>query len=116
MQQGIRNVQRLTAAQQEPDLTALVEPAVYRHALSIRNQPSPPACASCGRLVRVNRAEAIFRTITDPPPGPFQRGILRRWQSRLYLASGRKAGSNPATPGPDRVRHAAAGSPVRLLV
>jgi Trypsin-like peptidase domain len=63
----LRNAQRLIAAQSVPDLQALVELAVYRHAISIRNQYIPVGLpAVWARLARFNHAEALTRMITDP--------------------------------------------------
>ena len=63
----IRNAQRLIAAQNAPDLRALVELAVYRHAISIRNQSIPVGLpAAWARLAHWDHAEALARTITDP--------------------------------------------------
>ncbi len=63
----IRDVQRVIAAQDVPDLQALVELAVYRHAISIRNQSIPADLpAVWARLARFDHAEALARAITDP--------------------------------------------------
>jgi len=63
----IRTAQRLIADQNVPDLRALVELAVYRHAISIRNQSVPAELpAVWARLARFDHAEALARTITDP--------------------------------------------------
>ena len=63
----IRSAQRLIAVQNLPDLQALVELAVYRNAISIRNQSIPAGLpAVWERLARFDHAEALARTITDP--------------------------------------------------
>jgi hypothetical protein len=63
----IRAAQRLIAGQKVPDLQALVELAVYRHAISIRNQSIPAGLpALWARLARFDHAEALARAITDP--------------------------------------------------
>ena len=63
----ISTAQRLIADQNVPDLQALVELAVYRHAMSIRNQSIPARLpAVWAWLGRVDHAEALARTITDP--------------------------------------------------
>jgi len=63
----IRDAQRLIAAQKVPDLQAVVELAVYRHAISIRNQSIPVGLpAVWARLARIDHAEAVARAITDP--------------------------------------------------
>ena len=63
----IRTAQGLIADQKVPDLQALVELAVYRHAISIRNQSIPAALpAVWARLGRFDHAEALARTITSP--------------------------------------------------
>jgi len=66
----IRTAQRLIADQKVPDLQALVELAVYWHAISIRNQSIPAGLpAVWERLGRVDHAEALARAITDPYAG-----------------------------------------------
>ena len=63
----IRDAQRLIAAQDEPDLHALVELAVYRHAIFIRNQSIPVGLPAVWvRLARFDHAEALARAITNP--------------------------------------------------
>ena len=63
----IRNAQRVISAQDVPDLQALVELAVYRHAISIRNQSIPGSLpAIWARLARFDHAEALARAVTDP--------------------------------------------------
>ena len=63
----IRAAQRLIADQNVPDLQALVELAVYRHAISIRNQSIPADLPAVWEwLGRVDHAEALARTLTDP--------------------------------------------------
>ena len=63
----IRAAQRLIAGQKVPDLQDLVELAVYRHAISIRNQSIPVGLPGVWEwLGRVDHAEALARTITDP--------------------------------------------------
>jgi hypothetical protein len=63
----VRDAQRLISAQYVPDLQALVEMAVYRHAISIRNRSIPHSLPSAwARLGRLEHAEALARTITDP--------------------------------------------------
>ena len=63
----IRAAQLLIAGRNVPDLQALVELAVYRHAISIRNQSIPVGLpAVWARLARFDHAEALARTITDP--------------------------------------------------
>ena len=48
-------------------MQALVELAVYRHAISIRNQSIPADLpAVWARLARFDHAEALARAITDP--------------------------------------------------
>ena len=62
----IRDAQRLITAQNVPDLQALVELAVYRHAISIRNQSIPVGLpAVWARLGRFDHAEALARAIAD---------------------------------------------------
>jgi Trypsin-like peptidase domain len=62
----ISDAQRVIAAQEVPDLRALVELAIYRHAISIRNQSIPPGLpAVWARLGRFDHAEALARAITD---------------------------------------------------
>jgi hypothetical protein len=63
----IREAQRVIAAHGIPDLQALVELAVCRHAISIRNQSIPADLpAVWARLGRFGHAEALARVITDP--------------------------------------------------
>ena len=63
----IRDAQRVIAAQDVPDLRPLVELAIYRHAISIRNQYIPADLpAIWARLARFDHAEALARAITDP--------------------------------------------------
>ena len=63
----IRNAQDLIADQELPDLQALVELAVYHHAISIRNQAIPVALpAVWARLARFDHGEALARTISSP--------------------------------------------------
>ena len=63
----IRTAQGLMARQDVPDLQALVELAVYRHAISISNQSIPYGLpAVWARLARLDHAEALARTIGDP--------------------------------------------------
>ena len=62
----IMTVQSMSAEQEVPDLNALVELAVYRHAISIRNQSVPADLpAVWARLGRFDHAEALVRAITD---------------------------------------------------
>ncbi|MGP0024431.1 MAG: trypsin-like peptidase domain-containing protein, partial [Streptosporangiaceae bacterium] len=63
----IRTAQGLIADQKMPDLRALVELAVLRHAISIRNQSIPASLpAVWARLGHFDHAEALARTITRP--------------------------------------------------
>jgi lipopolysaccharide biosynthesis regulator YciM len=63
----ITTAQSLIADKDAPDLRALVELAVYRHAISIRNQSIPADLPSVwARLARIDHAEALARTITNP--------------------------------------------------
>ena len=63
----IRTAQQLLAGQDVPDLQALVELAVYRHAISIRNRTIQVGLpAVWGRLGRFAHAEALAWTITSP--------------------------------------------------
>src|SRR5580704_12219732 len=63
----IAAAQRLVAAQDEPDLQALMELAVYRHGMSIRNQCLPFALPGAwARLGRLDHGEALARAITHP--------------------------------------------------
>ena len=63
----IRNAQVLIAGQNVPDLQALVELAVYRRAISIRNQAIPVALpAVWARLARFDHAESLAYTISSP--------------------------------------------------
>ena len=63
----ISDVQRLITAQDAPDLQVLVELAVYRHAISIRNKSIPVGLpAVWAQLARFAHAEALARAITDP--------------------------------------------------
>lgn len=62
----IRAALRLNADQDLPDVQALVELAVYRHAISIRNQSIPVRLpAVWAQLARFDHAEALARSITD---------------------------------------------------
>jgi len=66
-QAEIAAAQRLVAAQSEPDLQALLELAVYRNAMSLRNQCLPFALPGVwARLGRLDHAEALARAITYP--------------------------------------------------
>src|ERR1700722_8195003 len=66
-QAEIAAAQRLVASQDEPDLQALVELAVYRNAMSLRNQCLPFALPGVwARLGRLDHAEALARAITYP--------------------------------------------------
>ena len=63
----IRAAQGLIAGQDVPDLQALVELAVYRHAISIRNQAIPAGLpAVWARLARFDHAEALAGAIANP--------------------------------------------------
>jgi len=63
----IATAQRLVAGQDEPDLQALLELAVYRNGMSIRNQCLPFALPGAWvRLGRLDHGEALARTITQP--------------------------------------------------
>ncbi len=63
----IRNTQRLISGQTTLDMQALVELAIYRHAISIRNQSIPVGLpAVWERLGRFEHAEALARAATDP--------------------------------------------------
>jgi hypothetical protein len=63
----IRNTQRLISGQKTPDLQVLVELAIYRHAISIRNQSIPVGLpAVWERLGRFEHAEALARAVTAP--------------------------------------------------
>ena len=63
----IRTAQGLIADQKVPDLQALVELAIFRHAISIRNQSIPAELPVLwARLDRFDHAEALARTITNP--------------------------------------------------
>src|SRR6202046_1777774 len=58
---------RLPGAKDEPDLRALLELAVYRNAMSLRNQCLPFALPGVwARLGRLDHAEALARAITYP--------------------------------------------------
>jgi hypothetical protein len=60
----IRSALRLIADQDMPDLQILLELAVYRHAISFRNQFLPSSLpAVWERLGRLDHAEALARTI-----------------------------------------------------
>ena len=62
----ISDAQRVITAQDVPDLQALVELAVYRHAISIRNQSIPADLpAVWAWLARFDHAEALARAITS---------------------------------------------------
>src|ERR1700722_6796670 len=66
-QAEIAAAQRLLAGQDEPDLRALLELAVYRNAMSLRNQCLPFALPGVwARLGRLDHAEALARAITYP--------------------------------------------------
>lgn len=66
-QAEIAAAQRLVAAQDEPDLQALMELAVYRHGMSIRNQCLPSALPGAwARLGRLDHGEALARAFTHP--------------------------------------------------
>ena len=63
----IATAQRLVAGQDEPDLQALLELAVYRNAMSLRNQCLPFALPGVwARLGRLDHGEALARAITQP--------------------------------------------------
>ena len=63
----IEAAQRLVAGRDEPDLQALVELAVYRNAISLRNQCLPVALPGVwARLGRLDHAAALARVITHP--------------------------------------------------
>ena len=63
----ISNTQRLIAGHKTPDMQVLVELAIYRHAISIRNQSIPVGLpAVWERLGRFEHAEALARAVTDP--------------------------------------------------
>jgi hypothetical protein len=60
----MRDAQRLITDQGSPDLRALIELAVYRHALSIRGELIPPELPGVwARLGRFDHAEALARTM-----------------------------------------------------
>src|ERR1700722_12632302 len=66
-QAEIAAAQRLVASQDAPDLQALVELAVYRNAMSLRNQCLPFVLPGVwARLGRLDHAEALARAITYP--------------------------------------------------
>jgi tetratricopeptide (TPR) repeat protein len=59
--------QRLVAGRDEPDLQALVELAVYRNAISLRNQCLPFVLPGVwARLGRLDHAAALARVMTHP--------------------------------------------------
>jgi hypothetical protein len=63
----IAAAQRLLAGQDEPDLQALLELAVYRNAMALRNQCLPFALPGVwARLGRLDHGEALARAIPDP--------------------------------------------------
>lgn len=63
----IRSTQRLISGQKTPDMQVLVELAIYRHAISIRNQSIPVGLpAVWERLGRFEHAEALARAVTNP--------------------------------------------------
>ena len=94
----IRDAQRLIAAQDVPDLQALVELAVYRHAISIRNQSIPVGLpAVWARLARFDHAEALARTITDPDD---QAGRSPNWSPQPLRPETRPRDSLAPTPRP----------------
>jgi Trypsin-like peptidase domain len=63
----IKTVLSLSAELEVPDLTALVELAIYRHAISIRNRSIPAQLPIVWvRLARFDHAEALASTIADP--------------------------------------------------
>lgn len=63
----IASAQRLVADQDVPDLRALAELTVYRHAISIRSQHIPVGLpAAWARLGRFAHAENLARTIAEP--------------------------------------------------
>src|ERR1700722_4957850 len=65
-QAEIATARRLLAGQDEPDLRALLELAVYRNAMSLRNQCLPFALPGVwARLGRLDHAEALARAIPD---------------------------------------------------
>ena len=65
-QAEIAAAQRLLAGRDEPDLRALLELAVYRNAMSLRNQCLPFALPGVwARLGRLDHAEALARAIPD---------------------------------------------------
>jgi tetratricopeptide (TPR) repeat protein len=62
----IRTAQSLIVDHHVLNLQALVELAIYRHAISIRNQSIPADLPVVwGRLARFDHAEALVRAITD---------------------------------------------------
>src|SRR5580704_561702 len=65
-QAEIAAAQRLIAGRDEPDLRALLELAVYRNAMSLRNQCLPLALPGVwARLGRLDHGEALARTIPN---------------------------------------------------
>ena len=92
--------QRLVAAQDEPDLQALLELAVYRNAMALRNQCLPFALPGVwARLGRFDHGEALARAIPTPMPG--QRPS-RTWRPR---PRGRRPRTVPKRwPGPSPIR------------
>jgi Flp pilus assembly protein TadD len=61
------DAQRLITDQDAPDLQALIELVVYRHAMSIRGELIPSHLPGVwARLGRFDHAEALARTVTDP--------------------------------------------------
>ena len=89
----IRDAQRLIAAQEVPDLRALVELAVYRHAISIRNQSIPPGLpAVWARLARFDHAEALAHTVTDPTTRTWALGATRTWALSELASAAAQAG------------------------
>jgi hypothetical protein len=65
-QAEIAAAQRHLAGQDEPDLRALLELAVYRNAMSLRNQCLPFALPGVwARLGRLDHAEALARAVAQ---------------------------------------------------
>ena len=91
----IEAAQRLVAGRDEPDLQALVELAVYRNAISLRNQCLPFALPGVwARLGRLDHAAALARAIPDPD---FQVQSLGQLASAAVLGGDADRASRLAT-------------------
>jgi hypothetical protein len=97
----IRTAQGVIAAQKVPDLRALVELAVFRYSISIRNQSIPANLPVVwARLARFDHAEALARSITSP--------VDKAWALGALASTAAEAGD------PDRASRLAAEAETRV--